>query len=360
MAIREESYADFSRRVHGNAAKKRIPVNVTYDVTYRCNLNCRHCYCNLPANDKAAKASELKLDEIERILTEARDLGALWILLTGGEPLLRPDFRDIYLTVLRLGLIPTVFTNGTLVTEEWADFFAEHRPFKMEITLYGSCTEVYERVTRTPGSFERCMRGVRLLKGRGVEPRLKTMVLRSNIEDLDNTRAIAMSLGLEFRLDPVVLARHPDLPRQSDVDPREERITVEEAFEVERSDPKRRAAWEKLCSQTVSAEPAEPERLLPCAAGKSSCNIAPDGTVRACGMLRFVGWRGRLRDIWTGELLEHLEAPARGPARCSRCQLAAVCNHCIGVTWAEHGSFDRVVDYVCEIAHKRAELRRAV
>jgi len=355
VAIREESYAEFSRRVHGRAAGKRAPVNIDYDVTYRCNLNCRHCYCNLPAGDREAKEKELPLNEIERILTEARDLGALWILLTGGEPLLRPDFKDIYLAVLRLGLIPSVFTNGTLVTEEWADFFAAHRPFRMEVTLYGSCAEVYERVTRTPGSFERCMQGIRLLKDRGLAVNLKTMALRSNYEDLEGIKAVARSMGSPYRLDPVIHPRYPDLPRPRDIDPRDERLPVEAVLDIDRADSERVEAWEGSCGSLRGLGPPGSGRLLSCGAGLWASHISADGTIRPCGMLRFMGWRGSFGSVWKEDMLRRLETAHRGPKECSECGIASLCGQCAGWAWLENRDLEAKVPHLCAIAHAREE-----
>jgi radical SAM protein with 4Fe4S-binding SPASM domain len=356
VAISEESYADFSRRVHGKAAGKRVPVNIDYDVTYRCNLNCRHCYCNLPANDREAKAKELTLEEIERMLTEARDLGALWILLTGGEPLLRPDFKDIYLTVLRLGLIPSVFTNGTLVTEEWADFFAEYRPFKMEITLYGSCADVYERVTRTPGSFERCMRGIRLLNDRGLPLLLKSMVLRSNWTDIPAIRETAGSLGGGFRMDGMVQGRYTDVPRDTNVRPKDERLLPDELLQVDRDDMDRLNAYMRSCEHLVSLAAPARDRFLPCGAGRSVLNFDPDGTVRPCGNLRFMGWSGRttrLRDIWNTGIGEALKEPSPAPDECSSCRLHSLCGQCPAWSWLEFAEAGRKVPFMCAVARAR-------
>ena len=120
-------YQDFSLKLHNKAvtAEKRIPINATIDVTHRCNNRCVHCYCSLPVNDEKAISEELSTEEIEKLFDELRDMGCLWLLITGGEPLLRPDFRDIYLSAKRHGFIITVFTNGTLIDEGIADFFAQ-------------------------------------------------------------------------------------------------------------------------------------------------------------------------------------------------------------------------------------------
>src|SRR5512136_2877850 len=87
------------------------PVEMTFELTARCNLNCRHCYINVPAGDTAAMKGELSFEAIRRIVDEARAMGILWCCLTGGEPLLRKDFIDIYLYLQKSGFLTTVFTN---------------------------------------------------------------------------------------------------------------------------------------------------------------------------------------------------------------------------------------------------------
>ena len=96
---------------------KRVLMSFDLEVTARCNNDCRHCYINLPAGDRAAREKELSLEEIKEIADEAVSLGTLWCLITGGEPLLREDFSDIYLYLKRKGLLISVFTNATLVTD---------------------------------------------------------------------------------------------------------------------------------------------------------------------------------------------------------------------------------------------------
>lgn len=107
---------DFS--LWDNMKGRRVPLSFDLEITARCNNDCRHCYIVLLANDRAAQARELTLPEISRIASEAADLWAVWCLITGGEPLLRPDFADIYLAFKRKGLLVSVFTNATMVNEE--------------------------------------------------------------------------------------------------------------------------------------------------------------------------------------------------------------------------------------------------
>ena len=163
--------------------ERRIPIVGSFELTERCNLSCKHCYINLPTNNRAARAAELTTEEICRILDEMADAGCMWLLLTGGDPFLRPDFLDIYTYTKKKGICVTVFTNGTMITPKIADYFVELPPRRIEITLYGMTEATYEAVTGLPGSYKKCIRGIELLHERGLPLRLKTIGLTINKHD---------------------------------------------------------------------------------------------------------------------------------------------------------------------------------
>ena len=148
-------YSSWSLGVKQRVGGRRVPLAGTIELTRRCNHHCRHCYNNLPAGDSKALAEELNTDELLRILDELAASGCVWLLFTGGEILLRPDFLEIYIYAKERGFLITLFTNGTLITPQLADELARRRPFSIEITLYGATPETYERVTGVPGSFSR-------------------------------------------------------------------------------------------------------------------------------------------------------------------------------------------------------------
>jgi len=139
------------------------PMGLVAELTHRCPLDCQHCYNNLPMADKTARHSELTLDEYKRLLDEIAAAGTFWVLFTGGEIFARADFLDIYAYAKSKGFLITLFTNGTMVTERIANYLAEYRPFAIEITIYGATRATYEELTQIPGSYDRCMRGIRLL-----------------------------------------------------------------------------------------------------------------------------------------------------------------------------------------------------
>jgi len=116
---------------------RRRPISFDLELTARCNNDCRHCCICLPAGDATAKAAELRTDEVLGIAREVADMGAVWCLLIGGEPLLRSDFAALYLGLKRLGLLVSVFTNACLVTAEHVELFRRYPPRDVEVTVYG-------------------------------------------------------------------------------------------------------------------------------------------------------------------------------------------------------------------------------
>src|SRR3989304_3808488 len=173
--MKQQSYAEFSLALQERLSAHRIPVHGAIEVSRRCPLKCAHCYNNLPMGDQEARRSELTYEEHCRFLEEITEAGCLWLLYTGGEIFARKAFLDIYTYARQKGLFITLFTNGTLITPKIADYLGDWRPFSIEITLYGRTRETYERLTGIPGSFDRAMRGIRLLHERPLPLTLKTV-----------------------------------------------------------------------------------------------------------------------------------------------------------------------------------------
>ncbi|HEX7832365.1 MAG TPA: radical SAM protein, partial [Thermoanaerobaculia bacterium] len=205
--IETRSYADFSYVVHEEVNPMRIPVNGTIEITNRCPLECAHCYNNLPMADASARRRELSTADHKRLLDELSELGCLWLLYSGGEIFARADFLEIYSYAKSKGFLITLFTNATLITERIADFLAENPPFDIEVTLYGRTKATYESLTGIPGSFEKCLRGIELIRDRGLPLKLKTVALTINKHEIASMKRFAADLGVEFKFDPMISPR---------------------------------------------------------------------------------------------------------------------------------------------------------
>ncbi|MFQ6110364.1 MAG: radical SAM protein, partial [Candidatus Aminicenantales bacterium] len=201
-------YYEKRRSDRASLWKDRKPLigRLDMELTERCNLNCIHCYINLPADDPAARKREMTTDEIKDILNEAASSGCLSVRFTGGEPLLREDFEELYLSARRLGLKVLIFTNATLITPHLAELFSRIPPLeKIEISLYGMKKKSYEAVTRTPGSFEAARQGIRLLREKNIPFVLKSALLPPNKGEVEEFENWASTIGWMDRAPSYVL-----------------------------------------------------------------------------------------------------------------------------------------------------------
>ena len=344
---------------------KRRLVSFDLEITARCNNNCRHCYINLPARDTRAKEKELSLDEIKNIADQAVSLGALWCLITGGEPLLREDFFDIYLYLKKKGLLVSVFTNAALITEKHIKFFKRYPPRDIEVTVYGATKETHEKVTRNPGSFDAFINGLDLLLKNKIKVRLKAMALRSNLHELTAISQFCRQRTKDyFRFDPFLHFRFDgDARRNEEI--RSERLLPEEIVTIEKNDPERFRALEKSCDKLINADFAHIncDHLFHCGAGNGSFTVSYDGFFRLCSSL----WhpdcvydlkKGALLEAWRDFVLQVRDKRSKREDFLKKCRVCPIINLCIWCPAHSHletGELDKPVDYFCEVAHARAE-----
>ncbi len=349
-SIISTGYGEFSNRIHAKSGGRRIPLEGSIEVTERCNMRCAHCYISLPAGDIRASRQELSCDEFIGIIDQVVQEGCLWILFTGGEPFLRPDFLKIYMQAKRKGLLITLFTNGTLLTPKIVEQLALYPPFSIEITLYGRSKETYERVTGVPGSFQHCMTGITLLLERKLPLKLKTVVMRTNQHELSDIKDFAKSLGVDFRYDAEL-----NMGVDDRYTPARQRITPEEIVQLDQNDSKRMKGWREFCERYPV--PLRSDRIYQCGAGMGTFHINSFGRLSCCTMARNPSFDlrdGTFYQGWANFLPQVLEQEWTSDSKCRRCDLTALCNRCPGIAQLEHGNQEAPVDFFCRITHLRA------
>ena len=352
--IRTSTYGDFSTHVHERQKGRRTPVEVSLEVTHRCPLDCQHCYNNLSMSDQQAQRSELSLEEYARLFDELVEAGCLWICFTGGEVFARQDFLEIYTLAKKKGFLVTIFTNGTMITPRVADHLAEYRPFAVEITLYGATRETYEELTRVPGSFDRCMKGIRLLLERGLPLKLKTVPTTVNWHEVYEMKRFAeQELGVEFKFDPLVNPR-----TDCSQSPLNVRLTAEQAVALEFRDPARMAEYLRLFEhEQALAQIPLPAKRYTCGGGQNGCAIDPTGRMTICVLSHKNGYDirgGSFQAGWDGPLHEIRSLPATRKTICTDCQIRSLCSMCAANGELENGDAETPVDFLCQVAHLRA------
>jgi radical SAM protein with 4Fe4S-binding SPASM domain len=348
-------YGEFSAELHQSIyAGERFPSNVSIEVTRRCPLTCAHCYNNLPMGDVEARNAEPTYAELCHMMDEMAEAGTLWVLFTGGEIFARKDFLDIYTYAKQKGFIITLFTNGTLLTPEIADYLVEWRPFSIEITLYGHTKETYEALTGVAGSWEKCRRGVELLLERGLPLTLKTVAVTINRHEVFEMKRFAEERGCDFRYD-LLMSPRIDCSKS----PLAVRLTPEEVVEVEIQDERRARDWqefaERFGGRVHTGE--KTKGIYACGGGHNDFAIHADGRMGICISSRKETYdlkNGNFDEGWNDFLGAVRSKPITVRTKCVECAIKGMCSMCPANGELENDNPEKPVDYLCQVAHLRA------
>lgn len=334
------------------------------ELTERCNNNCIHCCINLPIDDVKAKQGELTTLEWKRILSEAAALGALKVRFTGGEPLLREDFMELYVYARRLGLKVLLFTNARLITPDLADLFVRIPPIEnIEVTVYGMSRESYEQVTRIKGSYEEFRRGTELLLEYKIPFIVKGVLLPPNQDEMEIFEDWASKI-------PWMNKQRPNYVVFLDFRGRRDTITKNSFIQGLRISPEEVISFftrhreeyiremRVFCSKFMRPPG---QKLFSCGTGHSVCADAY-GNLQYCLSLRHPNTiyslrSGSLQDALKSFFPSLRDILATNPdylAHCAKCFLKGLCQQCPAKSWAEHGSLDTPVEYLCRAAHVQA------
>jgi radical SAM protein with 4Fe4S-binding SPASM domain len=353
MTMNAVSYGEFSLGLHQHFGDKRTPVDVSIEMTRRCPLECQHCYNNLPMGDLAARNRELSKQEYEAILDELADMGVIWLLFTGGEVFARKDFLEIYTYAKQKGFLITLFTNGILINEKVADYLVDFPPFAIEITLYGRTRETYEALTQLPGSYDRCMRGIRLLMERGLPLKLKTVGTKVNCHEVIGMKEFAeQELGVEFKFDSLINPRI-DCSQA----PLEVRLSPEEVVALDLHWPKVAAEHRRLLETETVSSKIKTGSVYVCGGGVKSFAIDPYGHMSICVISHQETYDirgGSVREGWEQFLFKVRQRERTRPSKCDACRIQSVCSMCPANGELENGDQESPVEFLCEVAHLRA------
>lgn len=345
--------------------KGRLLDHLDLELTERCNNNCIHCYINQPENDLSIKQRELGTYKIKAILKEAAELGCLTVRFTGGEPLLRQDFSDLYLFARQQGLKVILFTNATLLNQDIVNLFARIPPLKkIQITLYGIKQKTYEAISRVPGSYKAAMRGIKLLISNKIPFVIKTVFLPQNKKEINQLEAWASKKipSMDRKTDMVI---NFDLRGRRDSEAKNHsiknlRLTADEEIKLLYSKNNNYVGELRRFFSSFSG-PKGPW-LFYCGAGRKSACVDAYGKVQACMLLRYPKMtydlsRGTLKEameIFFPKILNKKAVNPQYLRRCSNCFLIDLCENCPAKAWMEHGAIDRPVEYYCKISHAQA------
>ncbi len=359
-----EAEPRLSAYLHARARREGIPLAGTFELTARCNFSCRMCYVHLTEQEQQRRGRELTAGEWLDIAEKARNRGMLFLLLTGGEPLIHPDFRYMLTELKRLGLLVSVNTNGSLIDGEWLEFFRREPPFRFNISLYGAENETYEQLCGLP-AFDRVVKNIRALRETGVGVKLNVSLTQHNAADMEKIYKLAEELGAPLQ---VASYMFPPVRRDEAMTGRNDRFTPLEAAEYAVKWDRLRFSGEQLRARSEAMRrglslPREdvcedsPGEGVACRAGRSTFWIDWQGNMSPCGMM--TGPRFSVPELGFDHAWEAVRTATeaiRLPAECVSCRYRHACHACAAMCQAEAGRFDGIPEYICEMTKEIVRL----
>jgi radical SAM protein with 4Fe4S-binding SPASM domain len=314
-------------KVVAKAQRLGVPLSAHLDVTWRCNARCVHCYVD------QAGGAEMSTAEMKDLLGQLAEAGTLFLLISGGEPLLREDLFELIEAARGLTFNVKLKTNGTLIGAAQARRLRALGVEEVHVSLYSHRPEVQDAIMAMPGAWARSLAGVRLLRAEGVKVRITDILMRPNAGDHAGVRALARELGAGFSIDPTIT---PKLNGDRSVVALN--ITRETLREVVHN-PDLVGDVEEFCA-TPSRVDARVLAEAPCSAGHTLCFVSPGGDVYPC--VQFPWLCGNVRrqsflEVWrdSPQLREVRSIRGADLGVCAACALAGVCTRCPGLAYME-------------------------
>ncbi|MCQ2424385.1 MAG: radical SAM protein [Clostridia bacterium] len=343
-----------SEYLHSKGNRLGLPISGTFELTARCNFNCRMCYVHqqdLPEQEKR----ELSAEQWLAIAREARDAGMMFLLLTGGEPLLRQDFPYLYTELVKMGLVVSINTNASLYNEELRELFNRYPPSRLNVTLYGGSEETYRTLCGN-ASFRKVVDNLRSMKADGLQVRLNVTLTPYNVGDMALIDEISREIGLQAKASSYL---YPPVRRGGKVGRNDARFSPEEAGAVMARwnalrDTKERTLQRaemirqrRFAGLTETCADVEQEGVR-CRAGRSSFWLTWDGRMLPCGTMDTEA-SYPLRDGFAKAWQEVVASTAaiRLPKECSGCADRENCSVCASICKGETGAFDCKPEYIC-------------
>lgn len=344
--LSDEAYL---RHLDKKVERERVPLSGTIDLTHQCNLNCVHCYLGNRSARKVDSLVELSTDQWFRIIDEFTEAGCLFLLISGGESLLRKDFKEIYRRLKTNGLLITVFTNGTTLTDDILDLFVDLPPHSVEISLYGATEETYEKITGSRSAFRRCISGIEALLNNGIHLSLKTILMTLNIGEFSAIKDIAKGYKIEFRFDAAIFPCF-----DGDKSPLDLRVSPKEAIEKEFSDKRVSGEWKDYFEKRKDL--TFPDYLYLCGTGVDSFYIDPYGHLQPCVLVTDPTYNilnGSFLDGWRNVIPGVQKKKASKDYACNKCDKMVLCGVCPGFFRLESGSEEICSEYLCNMGQER-------
>lgn len=343
-----EKILDFSLSKKQKWESERKPYAVLFELTPKCNFRCVHCYLQ---NNHGQ--SILSTDQVKKIIDILYEKGILFLTLSGGEAILRPDFTEIYLYAKEKGFFVEVFTNGYLIDSKLIDLFREYPPLLVSISLYGACDDTYYKVTGIKDGFTRVSDNCMKLVEAGIRTSLKSPIISMTECDMNEMRKFAEDIGMKM----VFTYEIHNAIDGSDV-PTQYRCCLKSALKYEFNDFFKQEKTNDIgIIEEKTIELQKNPYVYTCNVATNSFVIDYNGNMLPCMKLRHKGislLKNEFDDIWE-QFKVYKEIKASKDYKCKKCDYVYFCDICPAESDFIYSDAEHREGSVCKAAEIRTK-----
>ena len=345
--------------LHRKASITKTPISGAFELSPLCNMDCKMCYIKMSKEKQESIARLRTNEEWIELAQKAKDKGMLFLLLTGGEPFLVKDFKELYIELHKMGFCISINSNGTMIDEEVIEWLKHYPPMRINMTLYGASDETYGRLCNNPKGFTQVTKALSLLKENNIQVKLNCSVTPYNKDDLKQMIDFAEEHDLVIQATSYMF---PPLRKDETKIGQNDRFTAEDAALYGAYISAYSNGFDRFKEYIESGQLAlydadddcgvvEGDHMR-CRAGITSFWMTWEGKLLPCGMIPDRGldpWEVGFDAAW--ENAKNIVSEIKLPVKCAGCGKKDECKACAAMVYTETGTYDKVPQYRCEMTH---------
>ena len=343
--------------LHMKASRIKTPISGTFELSPLCNMDCKMCYIKMSKEKQESIARLRTKEEWIELAQKAKEKGMLFLLLTGGEPFLVKDFKELYIELHKMGFCISNNSNGTMIDEDVIEWLKHYPPMRINMTLYGASNETYGRLCNNPKGFMQVTKAISLLKENNIQVKLNCSVTPYNKDDLKQMMDFAQEHDLVIQATSYMF---PPLRKDKTKIGQNNRFNAEDAAFYGAYISAYSNGFDRFKEYIESGQLAlydadddcgvvEGDHMR-CRAGITSFWMTWEGKMLPCGMIPDEGkdpWEVGFDEAW--ENAKNIVSEITLPVKCAGCGKKDECRACAAMVYTETGTYDKVPQYRCEM-----------
>ncbi|MDU6472992.1 radical SAM protein [Intestinibacter bartlettii] len=343
--------------LHRKASRTKTPISGTFELSPLCNMDCKMCYIKMSKEKQESIARLRTKEEWIELAQKAKEKGMLFLLLTGGEPFLVKDFKELYIELHKMGFCISINSNGTMIDEDVIEWLKHYPPMRINMTLYGASNETYGRLCNNPKGFTQVTKAISLLKENNIQVKLNCSVTPYNKDNLKQMMDFAQEHDLVIQATSYMF---PPLRKDETKIGQNDRFNAEDAALYGAYISAYSNGFDRFKDYIESGQLAlydadddcgvvEGDHMR-CRAGITSFWMTWEGKMLPCGMIPDEGkdpWEVGFDEAW--ENAKNIVSDITLPVKCAGCGKKDECRACAAMVYTETGTYDKVPQYRCEM-----------